>query len=734
MLRHDPKIEVGYALLAVAGSSVLAALVLHLWNASLGVPFFPSGDGNYVLMEIKGELDTGWVLNNSHLGAPFGQDLHDFAASRELIHVLVVKLLGLFTSNPGTIYNLYYLLSFPLVALAAYVVMRWLGLSPPAAVAMSVLYALAPYHFRHSTFLWAYYSVPLAAYLILAIYSEAPLFETRAGQVSWPLRYASRRSLLTLGAAAGVALTSYYYAGFTVILVLLAAAITFVVSRRKETIAAGAAIAVAIVAVGAVAEAPALIYRAQHGGNPAVGKRNASESQLYSTNILQLVVPVPGHRVDRLSRITERWQAESLIDREATHLGLIAALGFVWLLALAVVAAAGASGRFIRDGRQRHLAVASATTLLLGTTGGISELFAYAISPQLRTWTRLAIFIAFFALAAIGLLLDAGAAALKRRGVRLPRVAVAALLVVICAIGVFDQTTSLNVPAYDANAASYRSDAAFAQTIERELGDDGMVLQLPYVSFPETTSVGGIGPYDQVLPYLHSHGLRWSFGAMRGRAADWQAETAGAPPEQLAPSVAAAGFDGIYIDRVGYPDAASDFEAKLERVVSAAPLVSSDNRYSFFDLRAYARRLRSETPRDQLQALADATIHPVRTDWGGGFSELQQKGLDSLHWAVVPNPTLTLDNPSDAERSTDLFVKLTRAGGSPAEVVITYPDRTTERVEVPPEGTDVEKTLRIPPGQSTIQLAIHGGGIAAPAGVPSGYLELLGWRLTPAVP
>ena len=206
MLRHDPKIEVGYALLAVAGSSVLAALVLHLWNASLGVPFFPSGDGNYVLMEIKGELDTGWVLNNSHLGAPFGQDLHDFAASRELIHVLVVKLLGLFTSNPGTIYNLYYLLSFPLVALAAYVVMRWLGLSPPAAVRhvrCSTPWRRTTSAIRRSC--GRYYSVPLAAYLILAdlLRGASVRNARRSGQLAVALRLAKIAAHPRRGRAGG---------------------------------------------------------------------------------------------------------------------------------------------------------------------------------------------------------------------------------------------------------------------------------------------------------------------------------------------------------------------------------------------------------------------------------------------------------------------------------------------------------------------------------------------------
>jgi hypothetical protein len=333
------------------------------------------------------------------------------------------------------------------------------------------------------------------------------------------------------------------------------------------------------------------------------------------------------------------------------------------------VAAAGAPGRFVRDTRQRHLALATLTALLLGTTGGLSGVFAYTVTAQVRTWTRLSIFIAFFALAAIGLLLDAGLEHLRGRGVRTPRVAVAALLLVV------------------------------------------------------------------VRPYLHSRTLSWSFGAMRGRPADWQADTAGAPPEQLVPAIAAAGFDGIYVDRFAYPDFAAGLEPELQQVAGSTPLVSADDRFSFFDLRAYARRLRAETPPAELQALADATVRPVRTEWSDGFAPRQQDGVDSSRWAQVPDPSLTVVNPSDQPRSTELFVKLTRAGGESVVVTITYPGGITQRVDVPPEGIDVERTLQVPSGNSTIRFAIEGGAITAPNGAPAaGYLQLRGWRLTPTVP
>jgi phosphoglycerol transferase len=721
LARHP---EVRYALLAVLATSVLASLVLRLWDATLGISFLPGGDGYLVLMQVKGVLDNGWVLSNPDLGAPFGQELHDYAANREVLNVAAVKLLGLFSSNPVAVFNVYFLLSFPLAALTAFLVLRWLRISRWTAVALSVIYALTPYHFRHQTFLFAYYTVPVAAYLVLAVYAGAPLFERRP----------SRRTLFTLGLCVAVALSGIYYAAFTVILVLVAGAIAFVASRRGSSLVAGAAIAAAIVLTGLVASAPDLVYRAQHGSNPVVGVRSAHESQIYSLNPLQLVMPIEDHRFAPFRDLHRRWAGSTPVDQEPTHLGLIAALGFVWLLVLAVAIAAGASGRIASDLRQRHLAAATLTALLVGTTGGIGAFIAYVISPQLRAWTRLDIFIAFFALAALGLLLDAGQRHLARRGVRWTSAGFAALLASLCVLAVLDQTNPSTAPDYAANAAAYRSDEAFAHEIEETLGDGEMVLQLPYVPFPENGPVGGTGPYDHVRPYLHTDSVRWSFGSMKGRPDDWQAALAGAPPETLLPAIAAAGFAGVYVDRSGYPDGARDLELELDRELDTKPITSPDGRFSFFDLRRYARALRARAPAANLRALADATLEPLETDWGGAFSTHQQEGVESARWAVTADASVAVTNPSKSARSATLFVRLTRSGGDPATVAISYPDGANERVEVPPEGTEVERTLSFPPGDSTVRLVTEAGAIAAPAGVPTGYVQLVGWRLTPATP
>jgi hypothetical protein len=47
---------------------------------------------------------------------------------------------------------------------------------------------------------------------------------------------------------------------------------------------------------------------------------------------------------------------------------------------------------------------------------------------------------------------------------------------------------------------------------------------------------------------------------------------------------------------------------------------------------------------------------------------------------------------------------------------MTFPDRSSERVDVAPEGTEVERTLSFPPGDSAVL----------------GYVRLVGWRLMPS--
>lgn len=163
------------------------------------------------------------------------------------------------------------------------------------------------------------------------------------------------------------------------------------------------------------------------------------------------------------------------------------------------------------------------------------------------------------------------------------------LVVAICGLlligGVFDQAGRGLVPDYAALEAEYGSDHDFVARIEQRLERNAMVFQFPYYPFPEFLGSTPLGNYQLFRPYLHSHGLRWSHGAMKGRFEDlWQRALATFPVDEQVHALEGRGFRGIAIDRNGYADRAASLEAALTSLIGPPSVVSADGHLSFFTL------------------------------------------------------------------------------------------------------------------------------------------------------
>jgi phosphoglycerol transferase len=203
------------------------------------------------------------------------------------------------------------------------------------------------------------------------------------------------------------------------------------------------------------------------------------------------------------------------------------------------------------------------------------------------------------------------------------------LLVVLLVAGFLDQTTVRFVPDYPELAARDRSDSEFIGWIQASLPRDAAVFELPWGVFPEGHMTERMLMYDPLDGYLHSSSLRWSFGAMRGRAnAQWQerlaaqitaagahatyspksAQAARALLEGPLRILVLAGFDGLYIDRYGYADDANPLIAALAQTLGTAPLMSPDLRLAFFNLTEFAHSFTDGIDADQLKRMRAAAI------------------------------------------------------------------------------------------------------------------------------
>jgi phosphoglycerol transferase len=558
--RRAPWPAAAWPLAAAALALLTACLVLEVWNADLRVPFDYSGDATFTAAVVKHVVDDGALWENDALGAPRGQELYDFPVfAGDNVQLALVRAIGVVVRDPIVAFNLFYLLTFPLAALTAFLVLRRLGVGLPGSLVASVLFSLLPYHFLRGEdhlFLAAYWAVPLGCFLVLSVLADAPLVS--------PFR--SRRTLAILAACVVIGAAAVYYAAFTLVLLAAAAVLAAAARRSLRPVATAGILGGAIVASLAVSFAPAIVDRAREGSNPAI-ERFAFETEVFSLRPLQLVLPVRDHRLEPLADIKERYEDQiGVTEASFATLGIVGSVGLALLFG-ALLLSAVRTGAPRGSPLFRYAAVSAVVALLFAMTGGLAPAVSFLISPQLHAWNRLSVFIAFFALLAVALLLD------RLRG-RTAWAVAAALLVV----GALDQTTGAMTPRYDEVAAEWRSDETWVDQVDEALPEEAAVLQLPYVPFPSSPPVGRMVDYDEVRPYLHSDDLRWSYGAMKGRPED--------VGDDIASPAAAAqfGFDAIAVDRFGYPDNGAAVEAQLRALSKREPIVSPNGRLALYRL------------------------------------------------------------------------------------------------------------------------------------------------------
>ncbi|HET9772012.1 MAG TPA: hypothetical protein VFS16_14055, partial [Acidimicrobiia bacterium] len=453
---------------------------------------------------------------------------------------------------------------------------------------------------------------------------------------------------------------------------------------------------------------PSLWYVHQHGANTAVA-RHAAESELYGLKLTGMILPREGHRLPGFANLTASYRDPSPVPSErGQSLGLIGAAGLAYLLIVAGLSLAGGrrlsptggdrslrAGHTIPDG-DRHLSLLAVALVAVGTVGGLSSLVALFLSPQIRSWNRLSIYIGFLALFGLARQAERLRAHLRARGHG--PLAFAAVLVAVLAVGIADQTSGADVPRYRTVSTAYHSDGAFVAAVEAMLPTNAMVFQLPIRAFPEVRGPVDMSVSDPFRLYLHSDDLRWSFGGVAGRpTADWQTPLAAQPPAELLPRLSAVGFSGLAVDRFGYDDRAAALEAALRAELGDPAEVSPDGRFSFFDLRTDGGQ--------QNESIRDLALNPTRIGWTG-VTGLGHDPLDRLGTAQQQF-TITFSNPDTVPRTLRFRLGIEGAATSPP-VQATLPDGATMDIPLTDGRAVVDRTLTVPPGTTQAVFTTEG--------------------------
>ncbi len=579
-----------YAVAALV-SLVAVWFGLDLWNLDWRIPLYYTGDALAVASHFKTILETGWFTHQPDLGAPYGQFYSDYPQADNL-HFIAASLMRVFTGDFGVAMNVYFVLGFPLAAITAVWFLHLVGVGRVLATALGIAFAIAPYHFikgEGHLFLAAYFVVPLALGVVYRVARGLPL---------WSRKVLSKRNAATVGTLVLLGTASSYYSVFVALVLAVAGLATLWRTRRWRPFFGAAAAGVLIAATMVVNLLPSLLYRLTNGVNEAVLVRSPPEAELYSFKLASLLLPVPGHRFAPFAQLRALYDEHYPLPSEAPALGLLAAVGFVALVVIAVMVllSAGKPRWRLPKRTTRSLIVLSGlglVTFLFGTVGGLSTLLSFVDFP-IRSWNRIAILLALVALAAFGLLLDHVVRSVSRRvaGRRLPprlaravvAVPLAALLVLVA---VWDQIPPVQPEARAATVASFRSDESFVKQIESTVAPECLLYQLPYIPFPESPPVNGVTDADELRPFLHSTTLRWSAGGIKGRA---PIDDVGAYADLAVPAMVMAvrglGACGFVVDRAAYTDGGEALVAQLKAVLGegAVSFDSPDGRFGFVEM------------------------------------------------------------------------------------------------------------------------------------------------------
>src|SRR6478752_1538669 len=323
------------ALLGALLTSVGLVAVTRLWDQPLHVPFqyaqVPGDDqqdATLDMMLVKNISEQGWFSTNPSLNAPFAQHWAEWPMGGDLLAYGIKKTVVDATGDVPLTLNLFWLLTFPLVALVAVPALRALRCSPSTAVVGGTLFALAPYHFRNGTGhsnLAFYVGVPVIVIACVRMLGPPPSLpsvselRTRAGlrSIGW----------LLLGSAL-VAVTGIYYLAFLLTLVGTCALIGAVTQRRPGRLAAAALIGGVGIVTAVLANLPTILFRWQHPANLlGVPDRRPAVSEGYPLRIVELLSPVAGHRLPPFAWVANELSAVGRNGLGTANLGLAASIG-----------------------------------------------------------------------------------------------------------------------------------------------------------------------------------------------------------------------------------------------------------------------------------------------------------------------------------------------------------------------------------------------------------------------
>lgn len=561
-------IAVSYAFHFVSG---FFSLDLHVPIADGGSDFLP------IFYQIKSLINNDWFpftgIRSERLGYPFGADWNDYPMNHSLFYI-IIRFIGIFSKDWAFVFNIYWLCTFILSALTFTYTLRKLSINMEVAFVFGILFSFMPFHFFRMGHIWlsSYFMVPLQILVLLRIFDNDPVFfSDRKREGSFWIRNEKKIStfiILILSGWAGI----YYVFFFCAIAFFVMIGISLQRKSWRHLLSGLAIIGLCFISVLSDS-IPTIIKNIKYGMNAGGFHRSFVESEVYGLRLTQLLLPSPHHRIPQLAALAEKYNSKAPLITE-NHTATLGILGVLGISILILILFNSRVQPLLRKVSKLNIAA-----LLIGTIGGYGSVFAFLISPSIRGYNRISVFIYAFASICLAYLIS-------QYSKKISKPIYWALILVICIFGIWEQSSDYF--RYSPSVGKYREYKNFFSRIELLAGNSA-IYQLPAVDVPDIVQYNKMGEYEQLRGYLFTDTVRWSYGNIFGRYKNawlqnrsYQTSTANFIRELISVD-----FKYIYLNKTGYADNGKLMLNELSKNLGKPVLTSPDDTLVLFDLSKY---------------------------------------------------------------------------------------------------------------------------------------------------
>lgn len=601
------RVQVRQMAIEAAISAVVAFVLSLLVFAPLLGQLDDGWGGGDMLSTYVNADNWGWIryVPTEQFGFPLGMNLNYFPGI-DITENTFAMIVNALTGGTFTGINLLIVITFPLAAALAYVVIRMTGLKGALAIALAIAFTFIPFHWGRAlghTYLATLYSAVIGMGLVLAVGSG--LFQRLATQPQRKQRVWFWVVIAIMVVV--IAWTGVYYAAFTLILGAAALLWRFAHKANWRALAREVIPFAGIMVMAILGFLPSVLTTRGDPPLAQLSERLPYESVIFAGNFAMSLLPLPQSQLPGMDfynrSVVEAINAapfgeSTAVTNHGTWITSLAVLVFV----IGLIVRARAPQRITTTDTRASIgfiAYLTIVTLLFFIPWGLNYLVAGTLTAQIRGWNRLVpILLLLF-------ILGAAAALANSTIANKAKVAVPAAIAVL-ALTAIDAVLPFKGPYTDSVArGSELSDAgrAYAQQVQSAIPENCGVLQLPYMAYPEFGVVGGVNDYDHFWSSITNPNKGWSYGAVKNTdAAIWMSQLPQVPTDEQIALMRGSGFCAIHLDTRAYITEEllpiqQDLNARFGAPIATALNKDGTDVWELYDIRSAAA-----APQEQSQA------------------------------------------------------------------------------------------------------------------------------------